>query len=75
MREIRGHSLVSRKQDLTNNMLSKPTITELQTILEEEFDIECSFEDTSEVAAGLIQYMDTLKAIDTNKPKHAQNQS
>jgi len=47
-------------------MLSNKTITDLQSILHEEFGIECTFAETAEIATGLTQYAETLIEINNN---------
>lgn len=46
--------------------LSKETISELKTILEEEFSHECDDAEASEIGTALVHLADTLLEIDNN---------
>lgn len=48
-------------------MLSNTTISELITILKEEFDIEYTFDEASESAEELVAYVEVLLEIQNNK--------
>jgi hypothetical protein len=48
-------------------MLSNATVSELITILKEEFGIECTFDEASESAEELVAYIEVLQEIKHNR--------
>lgn len=46
------------------SQVSKELVSELQTIIKEEYKKEVSFEEASKIANGLVGYFDTLARID-----------
>lgn len=53
--------------------LSDKTVLELKTILKEEFALECTVEEASEIAESLVGYVDLLQEINTNEYGNTQN--
>ena len=45
------------------SQVSKELVSELQTIIKEEYEKEVSFEEASDIANGLVGYFDTLAKI------------
>ena len=54
-------------------MLSQLRITELQTILKEDYGRDSTYEDVAAIAESLVAYVETLQEINTNEHNHAQN--
>lgn len=46
------------------SQVSKELITELMGIINEEYEKEVSFEEASEIADGLVRYVDVLAEIE-----------
>ncbi len=53
-------------------MLSQLRITELQTILKEDYNSDSTYEDVAAIAESLVAYVETLQEINTNEHNHAQ---
>jgi acyl carrier protein len=47
--------------------LSDKTVSELITILKEEFGVECTQEEASETAESLVRYIEILQEISTTQ--------